>query len=201
MQNIIDYLETKYDPECLILYGSYADGTFNANSDLDALILADVPQEYHDVSVVEGIQLDVFVYPASKELKPENYPQLYHCRIVIDRKGRGQNLCDAVKNHIDHSPVKSCEEIEKDIVWCEKMLSRAQRADAEGYYRWHWVLCDSLEFYSAIRGWYYFGPKKTLLLMKKHDPVAYAIYFQALREMNYGNLARWVDFLKRELHG
>lgn len=201
MQKIIDFLVQKYNPDCLILYGSYADGSYNANSDLDALVLADVSEATHDVSEVDGIQLDVFVYPADMALNPEDYPQLYHSKILIDCKGRGQKLCDAVKKHIDRYPVKSHEEISNDIVWCEKMLSRTKRGDAEGFYRWHWVLCDSLEFYCAIRGWFYFGPKKTLLLMQRHDSVAYEIYFQALRSMDYGRLARWVDFLKRELRG
>ena len=201
MQGIIDYLVKKYAPDCLILYGSYADGSFNANSDLDALIFADVQKEHHDLSIVEGIQMDVFVYPADTEWKPEDYPQLYHSKILIDRKGRGQQLCDAVKDYIERYPVKSYEEIRDDILWCEKMLSRTKRGDAEGFYRWHWVLCDSLEFYCNIRGRFYFGPKKTLLLMQKQDPVAYESYFQALKSLEYDALARWVDFLKRELHG
>ena len=201
MQKVIDYLVETYNPDCLILYGSYADGSYNANSDLDALILADVSEASHDVSVVDGTQLDVFVHPADAVLNPADYPQLHYSRILIDRQGRGKALKEAVANYIENRPARSDESILEDIVWCEKMLSRTQRGDAEGFYRWHWVLCDSLEFYSDIRGWFYAGPKKTLLLMQKHDPVAYAIYSNALKHMEYGFLARWVDFLKRELRG
>ena len=201
MQKVIDYLVETYNPDCLILYGSYADGSYNANSDLDALILADVSEASHDVSVVDGIQLDVFAHPADAVLNPADYPQLYYSRILIDRQGRGKALREAVVDDIENCPAKSDESILEDIRWCEKMLSRTQRGDAEGFYRWHWVLCDSLEFYSDIRGWFYAGPKKTLLLMQKHDPVAYAIYSNALKHMEYGFLARWVDFLKRELRG
>lgn len=201
MQKVIDYLVETYDPEYLILYGSYADGSYNANSDLDALILADVSEARHDVSVVNGIQLDVFVHPADAVLNPADYPQLYYSRILIDRQGRGKALQEAVIDYIENHSAKSDESILEDIVWCEKMLSRTQRGDAEGFYRWHWVLCDSLEFYSDIRGWFYAGPKKTLLLMQKHDPVAYAIYSNALKHMEYEYLARWIDFLKRELRG
>ena len=201
MQKVIDFLINKYDPEALILYGSYADGSYNANSDLDALIFADVPEAIHDVSVAEGIQLDVFVYPADAEFNPEDYPQLYYSKIVIDRQGRGKALQEAVVDYIENRPAKSDESILENIVWCEKMLSRTQRADAEGYYRWHWVLCDSLEFYSDIRGWFYSGPKKTLLLMQRLDPVAYVIYSNALKYMEHKYLADWVEFLKRELHG
>lgn len=201
MQKVIDYLKTKYNPETLILYGSYADGSSNANSDLDALLFADVTEEIHDVSVVDGIQLDVFVYSADTVLNPQEYPQLYHSKILFDRNGRGKELCDAVRSGIDQHTVKSPEEIRNDIVWCEKMLARTQRGDAEGFYRWHWVLCDSLEFYCNIRNQFYFGPKKTLLWMQHHDPDAYKIYFAALRCMEYRHLADWVEFLKKELDG
>ena len=199
MEKIIDYIVSQYDPECLILYGSYADGSFNANSDLDAFVLGNVKESVHDTSVVEGVQLDVFVYPVGSQMNPEDFPQLYHSKICIDRQGRGKTLQDAVTAYLDQYPAKSIEAIQQDLIWCEKMLARTQRGDAEGYYRWHWVLCDSLEFYCNIRGWFYFGPKKTLLLMQRHDPVAYALYSNALKHMEYAYLAYWVDFLKREL--
>lgn len=201
MHKAIDYLINKYTPECLILYGSYADGSFNANSDLDALVFADVPAEIHDVSVAEGVQLDVFVFPTGTVLNPKDYPQLYQSKIIMDSNGKGKALCDAVKACIDHTVPKSKEENENNILWCEKMLSRTLRGDAEGFYRWHWVLCDSLEFYSDIRGRYYFGPKKTLLWMQQNDAEAYAIYSAALTCMEYDRLSRWVEYLKRELHG
>lgn len=201
MKKTIDYLVHRYQPETLILYGSYADGSFNANSDLDAILLADVAEMFHDTSVVEGVQLDVFIYPAESQLKPEDFPQLYHSKICMDRQGRGKALQEAVRDYIDQYPIKSTEAIREDIVWCEKMLTRTLRGDPEGYYRWHWVLCDSLEFYCNIRGWFYFGPKKTLLLMQRHDPVAYSLYSNALKHMEYVYLAYWVDFLKRELRG
>lgn len=201
MQEIINLLVRKYDPECLILYGSYADGSCNANSDFDAMLLADVSEVTHDVSLVGEVQLDVFVYPADTEICPEDNPQLYHSKVLIDRKGRGTKLCDAVKAYIDQYIPKSQEDIRNDIVWCEKMLSRTERGDAEGFYRWHWVLCDSLEFYCNIRGQFYFGPKKALRWMQQQDSNAYAIYSAALQSMEHECLVRWVEFLKNELLG
>lgn len=199
MEKIMDYLVDRYQPDTLILYGSYADGSFNANSDLDAILLADVAEMFHDTSVVEGVQLDVFIYPAETPLNPEEFPQLYFSKILVDRQGRGKALQEAVVDYIESRPARSDESILEDIVWCEKMLARTKRGDAEGYYRWHWVLCDSLQFYCDIRGWYFFGPKKILLRMQRLDPVGYVYYSKALRYMDYDNLARWVDFLKREL--
>ena len=44
----------------------------------------------------------------------------------------------------------------------KRMLLRTMRGDVEGYYRWHWLLCDSLEIYFDIKGIHYYGPKKQL---------------------------------------
>lgn len=38
---IIEYLKEKYQPLALIVYGSFADGTNNAHSDFDALVICE----------------------------------------------------------------------------------------------------------------------------------------------------------------
>lgn len=201
MQSVIDYLIKEYDPETILLYGSYADGTNNAGSDMDVLVIADQDAASHDVSVVDGVQLDAFIYPADRIPEPSELPQLYHCRVVLDRNGRGEQLRRDVISYIDSFPAKSVMENCSNISWCEKMVQRIQREDAEGFYRWHWVLCDSLEFYCDIRKRFYFGPKKTLLWMGENDPEAYECYLQALSHLDAEKLAAWVRFLKRQIEG
>jgi len=78
------------------------------------------------------------------------------------------------------------------------MLRRTRRADTEGYYRWHWVLVDSLQFYADILGSCYRGPKKTLRNMEQTDPEAFEVYGKALAAMEYENLQQWVNLLKRK---
>ena len=65
MEQIIEYLKQKFNPLTIIVYGSYANGTNNQNSDFDALVVSYDYQECHDTSFVGDIQLDVFVYPLS----------------------------------------------------------------------------------------------------------------------------------------
>lgn len=59
MDEIIQYLKNKYDPITIIIYGSYADGTKNENSDFDALVISKYHENSHDLSVVEGIQTNM----------------------------------------------------------------------------------------------------------------------------------------------
>lgn len=65
MEQIIEYIKQKYSPLTIIVYGSYASGTNNLNSDFDALVISQHHREFHDTSFVNGVQLDVFVYPNS----------------------------------------------------------------------------------------------------------------------------------------
>ena len=51
-EKIIQYLIDKYSPSVLISYGSFADGSANAGSDYDALLVYD-GRECHDGSVID----------------------------------------------------------------------------------------------------------------------------------------------------
>lgn len=196
MENVIEYLINRYDPDSIILYGSYADGSNNLGSDFDALLISDHAAQSRDISVVNGIQLDVFLYRPEHDFCCEDLPQLYDCRIILDKHGKAAQLCNSVKKYIDGFQSKTREEIEVNLAWCEKMLLRTNRGDAEGYYRWHWMLCDSLEFYCDICRKFYFGPKKTLRWMEKEQPAAFKIYNDALSCFEQDKLVKWIEYLR-----
>lgn len=195
---IIDYIISKYDPHTLIVYGSYADGSNNADSDFDAMLVTDGEFPPHDASAVAGVVLDLFVYPTSAfggTADYEKYIQVFDANIVIDKRGLGRKLKDGVNAYISSIPLKTDAECMRETEWCEKMLARTQRGDAEGYFRWHWLLMDSLEVYCDIRGVRYFGPKKALREMDRNAPEAMELYSAALRSIDADALKRWVEYL------
>lgn len=168
-EKIVGYLKKTYQPDAVIVYGSFADGSANLNSDFDALIIAG-KEKAHDSSIVDGVVLDVFVYPAetfSADYDPEEFVQVWDGKIVLDEHGIAGQLKAKVLDYIEHLPKKTVTEVAQEVEWCKKMLLRTMREDVEGYYRWHWVLCDSLEIYFDIKGLHYYGPKKALRLWKK----------------------------------
>ena len=55
LEDIIKYIQEKYNPLSVILYGSYANGTNNLNSDFDALVISSDNEQFHDTSFVDGI--------------------------------------------------------------------------------------------------------------------------------------------------
>ncbi len=195
---IINCLTEKYQPDAMITYGSFSDGSANENSDFDALIIAD-HEKMHDSSVIDGIILDVFIYPTDmfqSEYDPEEFVQIFDGKIVLDKNGIADRLQKRVLDYIERTPQKTADEIQQEISWCEKMILRTMRDDAEGYYRWHWLLYDSLEIYCDVKGLHYFGPKKALRLMEKTDEAAFLIYSKALKTFEREYLSEWICYLK-----
>ena len=144
MESILNYLYGTYAPDVLILYGSYADGTAGEGSDFDALVLTD-HAPHHDVSIVGGVQLDVWVYPVdyfTADDTLEEIVQISDGVVVHDPQGMGAALRERVTAYMAAKPGKSAEKNAESLAWCCKMLARTARGDAEGLYRWHWLLSD-----------------------------------------------------------
>ena len=195
---IINYIIETYHPDAVITYGSFADGSANENSDFDALVISS-HKKMHDSSVVDGIILDVFIYPIDtfrSEYDPVKFVQIRDGKIILDKSGIADNLQKRVRSYIESLPPKSIDEIQQEIRWCEKMILRTLRDDAEGYYRWHWLLFDSLEIYCDVRRLHYYGPKKALRLMKQTDEEAFRIYSKALKVFERECLSEWISYLK-----
>ncbi len=198
MEKLIHYLTETYHPLSIILYGSYADGTQNSGSDFDALVISGIGEPIHDTTLVSGVQLDVFVYPEhwfQKDFDCGDFIQLAEGTVIFDTHGIGASLKEAVVSYVSQLPQKSFEEAREEVVWCQKMLTRAGRGDGEGYYRWHWVLTDSLEIYCDLVGHRYPGPKKAIRWMASTHPDAYELYCNALAHFDYQNLEQWIQYL------
>ena len=199
MQDILSYLAAEYDPLAMIVYGSFADGTQNLFSDFDALLITEDGARRHDDRFVDCTQLDVFIHPLSDfegDYDVSEYTRVYGGQILLDRNGVAAALLEKVQEHVDGQTRKTRDELRLNVSWCEKVLRRSERTDAEGSYRRHWLLVDSLEIYTELRGWSYLGPKKALRQLEKKDREGYALYEKALCEGDYSSLADWVRYMK-----
>ena len=193
------YIQQKYTPLSVILYGSYANGTNNLNSDFDSLVISYDHEQFHDTSFVNGIQLDVFVYPASYfdgDYDCNDFVQIFDGKIVVDSDERGKALQTKVQSYLQNRPQKSKAEIDASVDWCVKMLARVKRYDAEGMFRWHWVLNDSLEIFCDVMHHPYWGPKKSLKWMEENHPTAFDCYQTALADFSVDSLENWIAYIK-----
>lgn len=199
MEQIIKYIQQKYNPLAIILYGSYADGTNNLNSDFDALVISSEHEKFHDTSFVNKVQLDVLVYPSSyfeQEYDCIDFLQIFDGKIIVDSADIGKTLKANVLTYLQKRPTKTNAEIQANIDWCVKMFERVKRCDCEGMFRWHWVLIDSLEIFCDIMQQPYWGPKKALKWMAETHPEAFAYYKKSLQSFSIDSLEDWIVCLK-----
>ena len=199
MEQMIEYIKQKYNPLSIILYGSYANGTNNLNSDFDSLVISYDHEYYHDTSFVNGTQLDVFVYPASYfdgDFDCNDFIQIFDGKIIADSDELGKTLQTKVFSYLQNRPQKTKAEIDASVDWCIKMLARVKRSDAEGMFRWHWVLIDSLEIFCDVMHHPYWGPKKSLKWMEENYPTAFACYQKALADFSMDSLENWIAHIK-----
>lgn len=203
MQVIFDYLNRTYAPHAVILYGSYADGTQGEGSDFDAVVITDQPCPAHDHSVVGGVQLDV--WPVSSEdiagCDPADYSHLIDAKILLDIHGIAGELLNRVDAWDAEQPWPEETDIAQNLAWCDKMLRRTERGDAEGLYRLHWLLTDSLSIWCDAAHQRYRGPKKALRMLMHTDPAGYLLYREALASASQATAAAWIDHLRRIFEG
>ena len=199
---LVRELLTRYQPAALLVYGSFADGTQDQYSDFDALAIVRQPSFAHDHRIFNGRRLDVF-FAAPEEFEDpdvcEDWPQLAHAEAVYDPSGFGASLIARVRAWYESRPRRPRAACEQDVAWCEKMTERALRGGEEGFYRWHWLLTESLQILLEVEGTVYFGPKKALRWLREHDPEAYVCYGNALTQMTPAALQNWTVLLRTRL--
>lgn len=141
MDAILDYLTNTYHPLAMIGYGSYANGTQNAQSDFDVLLICRSCSCRHDGRVIDGVRLDA-VLRTPQEVLDENAPQdliTVHDGVVLleNENHIAQGLIDRVRVYAAAHAVRDADEKRHLRQWSLKMLERAARGDAEGLYRAH----------------------------------------------------------------
>ena len=183
MERLVAHLTEKYRPLAMVVYGSYATGDQRAESDFDALLITE-GTEAHDTEMIGGVRLDAWVYPrawAEELADGDAVIQLHGGRVLLDTDGLAARLIALARAHAAAYQPPSQEEKRQLLAWYEKMAQRARRGDAEGLYRWHWLMQDSLQVYCDVRDRFCFGPGKTLRAMRLEDPDALRFYEAAMR--------------------
>lgn len=130
IKKITNALLQEYAPQSMILYGSYADGSFDQDSDFDALLICDAPPCEKRRDMLEGVRLDVH-FVSSDELilgaDPEEYLQVHDGVLLRDEHGVGAKLIESVRDYVAQQPFKTHEEKVLELAWCDKMRARSAR--------------------------------------------------------------------------
>jgi len=201
MERILNYLRETYRPLAIVVYGSFADGSNGDFSDFDALVVTAGGERAHDDAVLDGTPLDVFVWPRAMldAADPDELLPVKDGVALYDPQDVGAALIARVRAWWEALPLRTEEERREDVAWCEKMLHRAQRGDAEGLYRRHLLLTESLTVWCGVSGLRFEGPKKSLRCLHELDPAGFACYERALLDRSDEALRDWVEHLRRRL--
>lgn len=201
MVEIINYIQSKYHPTGILVYGSFADGTNQAFSDFDAIVIYQGDECLHDDCVISGVQLDAYIYPVTyfSNYNISEFLRIRDGKIILDNDGILETLQKNVCNYIDTLHKKSLSENRKNLSWCRKMLLRIKLNNTDSLYRKYWLLTDSLEIFFDCIGEYYPGPKKALIAMEMRFPDAFISYREALENPNFEEIESWIDCLENKL--
>ena len=197
MQSIVDYLKTTYNPLAIVTYGSYINGTQDEYSDFDCMIVVEDKNRKHDDSVINGVQLDCYIF-TKEEISNEDldaFLTVYDGTIVMDTDDFALNLKTRVRKYVEeHSKIEN-EEKQFIVSWIVKTMHRAEKADDEGNYRALAFLWESLTDYFLLRDMFYFGSKKAVTYLKEKDSIGYRLYHTAISERTNEAIAKWAEYI------
>lgn len=167
----------------MLLYGSRAHGTATPQSDYDIAGFGAVEQGFRIARRVNGVYLDIFVYPeAALHAPTEGDLRFRGSRILVQRGLEGTAFLDKLEAIFIRGPQPlPMDEVTARRVWAHKMLARIERPDLEADYRRAWLLTALLEDYFVLRGLWFEGPKKALRWLEQHDQPTYQAMLCALK--------------------
>ena len=198
-QEIIRYLEDRYDPRSILIYGSHATGEADDYSDFDCLLIVAEKSSDHDGSVVAGTQLDCYLYTAeeTRTLDPDLFLPCMDAVILKDRDGDGKELKERVKAYAEEKRITGPEEKDDVIAWYEKTLRRIEKRDDEGNYRAIVLLDASLEDYFLLRDLLYRGSRRGIAYLREEDKEGYELFRDAVTLRTNHSIEAWVRHVIR----
>ena len=192
--SVIRYLEEKYAPVAILVYGSYADGTQDEYSDFDCMLIVDEKKADIDCSEVNGVTLDCRLFTVFETYAEDLDPFLpaYDSVILKDRVGAGKILKDRVRAYVESIRVCPAEEKRQIISWSTKVLRRMEKRDEQGNYRAIELLQQSLSDYFRLRDMYYPGSRKAIRWLKEHDEAGHELFREAVLLRTNSSIGEWV---------
>ncbi len=198
--DITIYIKDKYDCHTILLYGSYVTGDYTNESDIDLIGFTNSTEQYNEVDLFNGKQLDVWIHPTNDMKNYEQFLKLHQAEILLDEQDKAGSFMEKVQRLFEEGPKKlSSDEKVFLRTWLQKMEKRSRKGDLEGNYRFHWMLKDSLEIYFELKDQWYLGPKKSFRWLKQNDPEGYHLIQMVLNEPNVCNhVTEWINYITRK---
>jgi len=179
---LINELVSEKNCHTIILYGSFARGDHNTNSDIDVIGIVQKGEFHRIVRTFNGFVLDVFIYSEENLPSADKLLQISNGAVLLEKDSLGTDLIRNVKAILNEPPpLPKTWEVQTDLVWIEKMLSRASVGDVEGDFRRHWLLITLLEYWFSWHRMHYLGSKQSLKYLELEQPQVFELFRAALK--------------------
>lgn len=196
-ERLIAYIKTHYEVHTIILYGSFARGDHDVESDIDVVAFGDNVAESQDKSLLDGRQLDLWIYPREKMEMPSEFIHITGGQVLLDEAVLAQSFLESIHKFIEAGlQPKSETAIKSSLDWLEKMNRRASKSDLEGAYRKHWLLTEILPIYFEIKNEWYFGSKAGFYHLKNFDMKGYELFERMYSEPNFEHIEAVIYYLR-----
>lgn len=199
-EKLVEYITKKYQCHTIILYGSFANGTFDEESDIDVVGFTDNDMEHQDKSLFDGRALDLWIYNDKKLKHPEEFLHIRTGQSLLDSNHQSDEFLTQINALFNKGPEQLTQEAKDNhILWLEKMLKRTLKNDIEGQYRFHWALTDILPIYFEITNQWYLGSKESFIWLEKNNLEAFILFKKLYSESSVGVLKETIDYMKRKI--
>ena len=180
LDRLCAYLRERFSCETAILYGSRARGDWDQASDIDVIAFGDAGETPHIAHQWEGLFLDLFLYPP-RTSPTSDWLRIHDGQVLFQNETDGDDALATTRAMFSSGP-KQLSEADRQTtkLWLDKMLNRAEKGDAEGDYRRHWLLKEMLEIYFNLRGRWYLGPKKSFAVLRDESPTHFDLLRRAI---------------------
>lgn len=197
IENLVEYIVSKYKCHTIILYGSYAKNTYDKESDIDIIGFTNMDIEIQDKSAFEDVELDLWIYNEAKLKNAEDYLHIRSGVILLDNNDVACNFLLEINELFNKGPEPlSITEKQNSVIWLEKMLKRTLKGDLEGRFRQYWLLSEMLAIYFELNDRYYLGSKESFEWLKSNDIEAYKLFEQMYYEPNEINISKLIEHMK-----
>lgn len=168
----------------VILYGSYARGDADADSDVDVFAVGEEVQNGPRGFSSEYFDFDIWTASeTSVAADLDEYLKIEGGRVLRQRDAYGDVLLRAVSDRAAKGPGTPDErERAQKKAWIARMAVRAGRDDEEGRYRLAWLVAELPRVLFELQGRFWLGPKRSLELLRAEYPAFHEAYAALLAD-------------------
>ncbi len=181
-EELVTYLDSRFRPKAVILYGSAASGELTPTSDIDVVCFVEGDEAYPELGAWGEWLLDVWIHPVGDAERADEFLKLHDGRVLRDdQDGTARTLLDRVTALLSQPPPPLDPRHERHRrAWGWKMFDRVHRGDIEGDHRRHWLLYDLPQIWCELHRAHYLGPANAFKAMRIRDEAGYLALQEAL---------------------